>query len=317
MSRLLVLCSVIAACAPHNKELEHKVADLAQQLERNSRELAELRAKVDQPAKPAVEAEADGKDLERKIEVMQRKLDAIGSAPAMTPRPRRPEPDKAKTYAIKVDGYPFDGPAAAKITVVMAHDYADPYSEKSRSTLEELRKKYGNEIRIVFRNLVVHPRNAMAAALASCAAAKQKQFDRMEDLLWEKGFKQRNMDLTDFDTGSGMVKCWDTADGCAIVVGFAQELKLKIDRFKADMKTCAGEVQADMSDLQLFGLGASPSWFINGRFMSGAMPLENFVAIIDEELVKATQRIKQGTPAAKYYKTWIVDKGLAKLETTP
>jgi hypothetical protein len=69
-----------------------------------------------------------------------------------------------------------------------------------------------------------------------------------------------------------------------------------------------------MRELQKFGVGATPSFFINGRFMSGAMPIENFVTIIDEELKKANERIQQGTPAAQYYQQWVMDKGLKALE---
>jgi protein-disulfide isomerase len=321
MSRLVWLV-VISACAHGtNKELERKVDDLARLIERNQREVAELRARLDHPAVGAATGERDGAsesaNLERKIDVLQRKLDTMAPPvqPSAAPRPRRTEPDRAKTYAIKVDGFPFDGPVAAKVTLVMAHDYADPFSARSRATLDELRKKYGKDLRVVFRNLVVHPRNAMAGALASCAAHKQKKFDVLEDLLWDKGFASRQLDLTDVDTGQGTEKCWDMADGCPIVVGFAREAKLNLDRFKSDMKACVADVQADMGELQSsFGIGATPSWFINGRYLSGAMPLESFTAIIDEELVKANDRIKAGTPAAKYYKTWVLDKGLAKLE---
>jgi hypothetical protein len=39
-------------------------------------------------------------------------------------RPARPEPDKAKTYAVPIDNDPIDGPADAKVTIVEASDYA-------------------------------------------------------------------------------------------------------------------------------------------------------------------------------------------------
>jgi predicted DsbA family dithiol-disulfide isomerase len=80
------------------------------------------------------------------------------------------------------------------------------------------------------------------------------------------------------------------------------------------MKACTTTVQNDIRELQKFGVGATPSFFINGRFMSGAMPIENFVTIIDEELKKANERIQQGTPAAQYYQQWVMDKGLKALE---
>ena len=231
--------------------------------------------------------------------------------PPVMPRPRRPEPDRALAYAIGVDGYPSQGPADAAVTLVIAHDYADPYSEKNRATLDELRKKYGKDLRIVYRNLVVHPNNAMAGALASCAADRQKKFEQMEDKLWE-AFRQRSFDLSDNPNNQ---KCWDAQDGCANVVGAAKSIGLDVDRFKADMKgACMRVVQDDMKDLQTFALAATPSFFINGRYLSGAMPTANFETLIDEELAKAKAEIKKGTPRGRFYKTIILGRGEQRVD---
>jgi hypothetical protein len=69
----------------------------------------------------------DTKNLERKLDQIIAKLDKMpagGAAGAAAQRPRRPEPDRAKTYAVPVDGDFFDGPATAKVTLVEAYDYA-------------------------------------------------------------------------------------------------------------------------------------------------------------------------------------------------
>jgi predicted DsbA family dithiol-disulfide isomerase len=87
-----------------------------------------------------------------------------------------------------------------------------------------------------------------------------------------------------------------------------------MNKFKEDMKGCQQQVQNDMRDLQKFGVSATPAFFINGRYISGAVPIDNFVTVIDEELKKANERIQQGTPAAQYYQQWVVDKGLKALE---
>jgi hypothetical protein len=36
--------------------------------------------------------------------------------------------------------------------------------------------------------------------------------------------------------------------------------------------------------------------------------------LIDEELAKASQRIQAGTPKAAYYKTWVLGKGLTRVD---
>ncbi len=259
----------------------------------------------------------DTKNLERKIDDLtknqQKMMDMLakggggGGAGAAPQRPQRQEPDRAKTYAVPVDNDAFEGPADAKVTLVKAYDYACPYCERVRPTMDELRKKYGNDLRIVSKQMVVHPRNAMAGALAFCAANEQGKAKEMDAAVWDKGFKQRQLDNSDNEGGQ---KCWDAPEGCKLVVGYAQELGLNIEKFKADMKgKCQQVVQKDMRDLQQLGVGATPSFFVNGRFMSGAMPIENFSAIIDEELKKANERIQQGTPAANYYNTWVIEKG--------
>jgi protein-disulfide isomerase len=183
--------------------------------------------------------------------------------------------------------------------------------------MEDLHKKYGNDIRVVYKQLVVHPRNAMAGALAFCAAAKQGKHKDMNRLIWDKGFTGRqldNSDVTPAEGGGQPVKCWDTPEGCKNVVSYAQELQLDVNKFKADMKECQGHVNNDMKHLQALLVGATPAFFVNGRYISGAVPIDNFISVIDEELKKANERIAQGTPAAAYYQTWVVEKGLKSVE---
>jgi protein-disulfide isomerase len=262
--------------------------------------------------------QSDTRNLEHKIDELNKKVDLLvaggGARGGRGPeRPSRPAPDAAKTYAVPIDGDAFEGPADAKVTLVKAYDYACPYCEKVRTTMDDLRKKYGNDLRIVYKQFVVHPQTATVSALAFCAAARQGKAAPMNNLLWDKGFKARNFDK-DAEGGGPPQKCWDSAAGCPIAIGFAQELKLDVPKFKTDMKDCQQLIQKDMRDLQQFGVAATPSFFINGRFMSGASPIETFSALIDDELKKANERIQQGASAAEYYKQWVLDKGLKSLE---
>lgn len=171
--------------------------------------------------------------------------------------------------------------------------------------MDDLKKKYGNDLRIVTKHMVVHPNTAMSGALAFCAASKQGKGHEIDKLIWEKGFKARKFDPDN---------CWTSDAGCPLMNSFAQELGLDANKFKSDMKSCTSHVQKDMAELRKFGVGATPAFFINGRFISGAVPLDNFTRVIDEELKKANERIQQGTPQAQYYQQWVIDKGLKGLE---
>jgi len=268
---------------------------------------------------------ADNRGLEKKLDDLAKDVKDIkaqmgrGGAGAAAQRPQRAEPDRAKVYAVPIEGDPFDGPADAKITVVKAYDYACPYCEKVRDTMDGLRKKYGNDLRVVFKQFVVHPTTATAPALAVCAANKQGKFLQMDQLLWDKGFKGRSFDKdATAEAGGQGQHCWEASAGCPIVIGFAQELGLNVDKFKADMKgECQALIQKDQKELQALAVSATPSFFVNGRFLAGAMPMENFVGLVDEELKKANDKIAAGTPAASYYQQVVLDKGLKTVDRAP
>lgn len=82
---------------------------------------------------PLAACQADTKNLNDRMERIEKKLDALiaqgprgggGAAGAAQQRPSRPEPDRAKTYAVSIDNDPFEGPADAKVTLIEAFDYA-------------------------------------------------------------------------------------------------------------------------------------------------------------------------------------------------
>jgi protein-disulfide isomerase len=280
--------------------------------------------------------QSDTKNIEKKIDDLNKKMDQViargGAGGAGPQRPRPPEPDRSKTYAVPVDNDPFDGPADAKVTLVKAYDYACGYCEKVRPTMDQLKQKYGKDLRIVYKQLVIHPKNAMIGALAFCAAGKQGKHREMDALIWDKGFNARQLDLTDVPMSAPAekpaegqaqpapmpgktVKCWDHPDGCKNVYGYAAELGLNMDKFKADLKgECTTLVSTDGRQLSQFGISSTPAFFVNGRFISGAQPVEQFSALIDEEMKKANERIAQGTPAASYYQQWVIEKGLKSLQ---
>jgi protein-disulfide isomerase len=252
----------------------------------------------------AAACQQDSKNTDRKLDEISKRLESIeqkmgtiqagaGRGAAQQPR-RRPEPDPKDVYAVPVDGDPSEGPADALVTIVKGYEYACPFCEKVRPTMEQLLKDYPGKIRIVHKQFVVHPQVATDSSLAACASHKQGKFAQMDKLIWEKAFGARKFDRANIDA-------------------LAKEAGLDMAKFKADMEgDCKTFIQKDQADLQAVGQGATPTFFINGRYMSGAQPVPAFKAIIDEEIKKAEERIAQGTSKADYYKTWVLDKGLKK-----
>ena len=84
--------------------------------------------------------------------------------------------------------------------------------------------------------------------------------------------------------------------------------------FELDLESAeiAQMIKDDEALADRLGSRGAPAFFINGRFISGAQPLENFAALIDEEKAKAQQLVDAGTPRGKVY-----DKILEGAEEKP
>lgn len=249
----------------------------------------------------------DSSTDDAKLEEISKKLDEInaklasGGAPgaARAPQPRQPpRPDPNKVYSVPIAGAPTVGPEHAKVTIVEGFEYACPYCERVRPTMAGLKEKYGDDLKIVYKHLIVHPQVATDPSLAACAANLQGKYVQMSDLIWDKGFKA-GRDLS----RANMEK-------------LAQELGLNMSKFKADMDgECKTIVQKDQAELRRVGAGGTPSFFINGRFISGARPQQMFEAVIDQELKKANEIISKGEATVQnYYDEIVVKKGLKALE---
>lgn len=159
-------------------------------------------------------------------------------------------------------------------------------------------KDYKGDVKVVYKHYVVHPQIATKPALAACAAHKQGKFAEMEKLLWEKGYKAgRNYSDENIEK-------------------IAKEAGLDMKKFKADMNSdaCKKYIQKDQAELARVGARGTPAFFINGRFLSGAQPIDRFKAIIDEELKKANERIKKGEATVEnYYQKFVLEKGKKSL----
>ena len=157
------------------------------------------------------------------------------------------------------------GPKEAPITIVEFADYECGFCSRVLASVEEVMKKYPGKIRLVFRDfpLNFHPNATPAAVAARCAGAQGK-FWEMHDLLFkdQSGLTAENY------------KKWAT------------ELKLNLKAFDqclADPEIFAA-VQEDLKAGSAVGVNGTPAFFVNGVSLSGAQPLEAFVAVIDQEL---------------------------------
>ena len=160
---------------------------------------------------------------------------------------------------------PARGPANAPVTIVEFADFECPYCARILPTLTEVMTKYGDKVRFVYRQypLSFHA-NAEVAARASLCAHEQGKFWELHDGMYanQKGLAADQLKATAAGLGldaQAFNECLDSG------------------RF-------ADEVAADLAAGTAAGVSGTPVLFVNGRFISGAVPLEDITSVVDDEL---------------------------------
>ena len=225
------------------------------------------------------------KEMEARLE----KLEKARAQPTAPAAPRGPEP--GKVYGMPVGQSSSLGPVDAWVTIVEISDFQCPFCSRGANTMREVVAKYKDDVRLVFKHnpLPFHPRAQPAAVAAECAGAQGK-FWPIADAFFADQAKLSDEDFT----------------------RLAKAHKLDLAKFKACTESSAVK-KAVNDDAQLaskFGARGTPAFFINGRFISGAQPIEAFSAIIDEELKKAKA---SKVSKKEYYATVVEKQGLAEL----
>jgi protein-disulfide isomerase len=203
-----------------------------------------------------------------------------------SPAAGRAADDASVVFKVPVQDSPQRGQADAKVTIVEFSDFQCPFCSKAEVTVDQVREAYGADVRVIYKQnpLPFHP-HATPAAKASLAAGQQGKFWEMHDLLFKN---QQHLEQADFE-------------------GYAKQLGLNVDTFKADLASTKFDAMIDRDKALASKLGASgtPAFFINGHKLVGAQPLEKFKALIDEQKSVAEKKLASGTSAAGLYEALI------------
>jgi protein-disulfide isomerase len=166
---------------------------------------------------------------------------------------------------------PVNGPENAPVTIVEFLEFQCPFSSGLSPTLQEVEKKYGNKVRVVCRQypLPSH-QNAQKPAEASLCAQDQGKFWGIHDAMFAN---QKKL-------------CVEQLKASAAALG------LDTDKFNKCLDS--GEknaiIQADLKEGQAAGISGTPAMFVNGRFMSGVVPIEQLITVIEDELRRASSK---------------------------
>ena len=210
--------------------------------------------------------------------------------------PSKPKPSKDKgkqkkqqkvEYVPVTDDDPSTGASTdeALVTIVAFSDFECPFCDKAVPTIEKIEENYGDQVRIVFKQLPLgFHQNAKPAAKASLAAHQQGKFWEMHDLLFENQKKLGQ-------------------DG--LYTKLAEQLGLNVSKFEKDMNSdaIATAVQKDSDLAKEVGARGTPNFWVNGIQVVGAQPYPKFKSVIDTQIKKAKQVKKEkGVSGDKLYK---------------
>ncbi len=219
---------------------------MTQQLDRSTGRLDEIRDAV----------------VEAKDEISNLQIAAAAGGKGVNPN---------KRYTVNTKGSPAMGPDTAPVTIVEFSDFQCPFCGRVGPTLKQIKKEYGDQVRIVFKHqpLSFHAKAPTAHAAAE-AAHRQGKFWEMHDKIFAN---QKQMSPEKY-------------------VEYATELELNVDQFKADVASAdvKKKVDADVKEAAKLGSTGTPGFFVNGLNLKGAKPFEAFKEIIDKELKKKKKK---------------------------
>jgi len=176
-----------------------------------------------------------------------------------------PYPDLPR-IDVKVDPKePIQGDPSAPITIVQFAEYQCYYCAQVAPTMERLLQEYKGKVRMVFKDFPLpgHDRAQPAAIAAHCAGDQGKYWEMNEALL------SNQRALADRDILSN-----------ARAIGLDEEI------FQACLSagTHSARIERSMRQGESAGVQATPTFFVNGVMVPGALPYEEFAAMVEREL---------------------------------
>jgi protein-disulfide isomerase len=195
---------------------------------------------------------------------------------------------------INITGRPSRGPKSAKVLVVNFDDFECPFCSRMHQTLfPEIFKEYGDRVDFVYKDYPlteIHPWANHAAVDANCLAAQN------DDAYWDFA-DYIHANKREVDAEKTPVARFDAIDKMAMLQG--QKHKVDAGKLQACVKAQNDDaVKASMKEAEGLGVNATPTLFINGRKIDGAVPIEEVRAALDSALKDAGQPVPQHPPSA-------------------
>ena len=199
--------------------------------------------------------------------------------------------DGTTVFNMPIGTSPALGSPRAPVTIIEFGDFEDYTCARVEGTLKALRSKYGDKIRLVWRNLAqpAHPATAELAAEAAMEARTEAG---------DRGFwKAHDALLADHSVNTGLQTDEDT------IVKAAARSGAEAQRIRHAIATHAHKkvIDADADLADDFNVAGMPEFFINGRRLRGGVQQWMFDKVIDEEIQKAQKILGSSQGAVDIY----------------
>ncbi len=195
---------------------------------------------------------------------------------------------------IDVTGRPSRGAKGAKVEVVNYDDFECPFCSRMHSTLfPEILKEYGDRVTFIYKDyplVDIHPWAVHAAVDANCLASQN------DDAYWDFA-DYIHANKSDVDAQKTPEARFDTIDKMAMLQG--QKHRVDAAKLQACVKAQNEDaVRASMKEADGLGVNATPTLFINGQKIDGAVPVSQVRAALDTALRDAGQPVPVHVPEA-------------------
>src|ERR1700716_2240581 len=196
---------------------------------------------------------------------------------------------------IDVTGRPTRGAKASKVVVVNFDDFECPYCSRMHQTLfPEIFKEYGDRVTFIYKDYPlaeIHPWAIHAAVDANCLGAQNA------DAYWDFAdyIHAHQREVSSEKTPDARLAALDR-------LAMLQGQKHNVDTVK--LQSCLkaqdeGAVKASMSEADAIGVSATPTMFINGEKIAGAVPAADIRAALDRALRDAGQPVPGHAPGTQ------------------
>lgn len=195
---------------------------------------------------------------------------------------------------IDISGRPTRGAQSAKVVVVNFDDFECPFCSRMHQTLfPEILKEYGDRVMFVYKDYPlteIHPWAVHAAVDAGCLAAQNG------DAYWDFA-DYIHANKREVDAEKTPPARFDAVDKIAMLQG--QKHNVDVVKLQSCLKAQNEDaVRASMKEADGLGVNATPTLFINGQKIDGAVPISEVRAALDTALKDAGQPVPVHVPSA-------------------